>query len=174
MGTGKAHIPKVNFNKQIRSISDLHNITKNLEIAFAEYLSELARDKMQDKINEKIYLDNKLTGGKEPTVYERTGELLDAVTCTQLSNGTWSIGIDGRKIKSTPREYTSELGQHAGVDGQSVSGRMSEFIENGVDNGIYPMPALHIIKEVQDEINKIYQSEWEKFAMINGFKSTRR
>ena len=171
MPSKNTYPPKVNISKTIKNLSELRSIINVIADKFGQYLSEIAKDYMQQYIEEEVYTNNVLASGTDgEDSYERTYEFLNSIVVRKVGN-QWKVGADGRKISATPRVPSSgKFGQHASFDNSSVAGQMSSFIEYGNNSPAYSYSGIRYIEKTQHSIDSIVDVEWNKFKSINGIK----
>lgn len=173
---------KVNISNVTKNLlSEVNTIGTKMVDDFSEHLAKLAKMEVERIINEDIYQNNSFTGGEPPLVYERTYDVLNAVVVTKLSNGKWSVKLDGRKIHARPANtYTDAWGQHSGwgqhsdFNGEPSSALMASFIEYGVNSDAYSYEGIHVFERATEYINSIVKSEWDKFSASYKPKNTKR
>lgn len=103
MPSKNTYPPKVNISKTIKNLSELRSIIYVIADKFGQYLSEIAKDYMQQYIEEEVYTNNVLASGADgEDSYERTYEFLNSIVVRKVGN-KWKVGADGRKISATPR-----------------------------------------------------------------------
>ena len=75
MPSKNTYPPKVNISKTIKNLSELRSIINVIADKFGQYLSEIAKDYMQQYIEEEVYTNNVLASGTDgEDYYERTYE----------------------------------------------------------------------------------------------------
>lgn len=155
---------KINISRKVKTIEDINMVTEIIANGFAEYMSEVAKEFMQDYINQKVYLEGSLGGPSD--YYERTYDLKNAVVARIDSNGQWYIRIDGRKLH-VRQQPDGMWGQHIGVDGQPVAGTMQYFLEEGNNSPLYSYDGIEYIEATEKYLNEVYLDEWRRFRSAN-------
>jgi hypothetical protein len=159
-------IPKLNTT--VRSIEELIQIQRTIAAEFNQHMAKLAKDYMQNYIFQKVYLENSFLQDGGGLYYERTGDLAEAVVCTQSKNGEWKVGIDGRKLHAIPRESADMWGQHTSIHGVAQSTNMAEWVNAGNDSPLYSYNGIEYMQATENYINKISAFEWKRFKALNG------
>ena len=105
----------------------------------------------------------------EPVMYERTYELLNSITQSEvvkLSNGTYYVEIyyDTDKIRAYPREndgLSYKWGQHTSFDGEDVSEFIPLWIEKGTNNPYYSHKGTDSMEDtkkwIEQEYNRLFK-----------------
>lgn len=157
-------VPKLNINKRFKTLDEFSSINKAIGEGFGRYIAELGGAFMQEYITQRVYGEDALGGASS---YERTYDLINAVTVTRSAGGQWKVGIDGRKIHVSPAKDPNEWGQHAGIHGEPVASQMASYLEMGNDSPLYSYGGIEYIEETERYLNSIVQSEWAKFRSVN-------
>lgn len=173
---------KVDVSKLVkRVLPEIKMAGQQMKNEFSEHLANLAVKKMRDIIEQEIYINHVFTGGQEQKVYERTWNVYDAVTIKKLKDGTWSVGLDARKIYARAAgTYTDAWGEHTGwgqhadIYGEPASAMMATFIEEGVNSKIFSYEGIHVFERTTEYINSIASEEFEKFKKRYKPKGIRR
>lgn len=109
-------------------------------------------------------LEERLYDFYDPKMYERTYELLNSITHSEVipvGNGVYYVEIyyDTDKIRSYPRKsngLTYKWGQHTSFSGEDVSDWIPLWIEKGTINEKYSHEGTHSMEDTKKWISKEY------------------
>lgn len=117
-----------------------------------EYCAYRAETKLKELLKKRVY-------EFEPEIYERTFELLNSISKSEVIkvHNSYYVEIyyDTDKIRSYPRDYPL-WGQHTDFSGNDVSYWIPKFIEEGTDNKYYSHKGTNSIEDCKDWIKKEY------------------
>lgn len=109
-------------------------------------------------------LEERLYDFYDPKMYERTYELLNSITHSEVipvGNGTYYVEIyyDTDKIRSYPREangWTYKWGQHTSFSGEDVSDWIPLWIEKGTTSKQYSYNGTKSMEDTKEWIKREY------------------
>ena len=156
-GARKAKIPRP---RTIRNSNEFASVMNERIDAIMEHLAFIAYDKAREILEEDWY------GRMTPESYERTYELLNALTVRRNSNGHYNLGVDARALTMTPKNSDDgfiSLGQHMGFKDEPVASEMWAYINEGNKSPILPYAGIDVIGRVERYLDSVMDSEIKKF-----------
>lgn len=149
-----------NFN----NYKQLEKYMNKMIIDGLEYCAWRAESMLKQLLKERLY------DFYEPSMYDRTFELLNSIThgnIIKLNNNTYYIEVfyDTDKIRSYPRKenglYTYKWGQHTSFQNEDVSEWIPTWIESGTNNKYYSHKGTKSMEDtkkwISNEYNRLFR-----------------
>lgn len=137
-----------------------------------EEIAEEVRQELHDTVWKKLYLSY------TPKVYQRTYELLDSISKTEVkenSNGEYYVEIYYDTDKIFPHVYTDgRPNAHATSKGVDISDQIPYMVEYDYSYGKYKdNNGIHAIDDVKKWIDKEFNKKFKQKLLQRGIKTTK-
>lgn len=168
-------VPKLRAKRIVSTYYEVHKLIDDYAILFEKYLTEIAAHIMYNFIKKNWY-----DAYDSEENYDRTFEFLNAILILQSGKG-YSVGVDGRKMKTRQEGEDGKFNQHIDFDGDSQIQMLSTFIDskgifipNGEGDNITMVKVrdpIHYIRETEKIINKNIEKYRREFNLANNIKN---
>lgn len=167
----KPRVPKAKMKKIVNNYAEINKLVEEYAVLFQGYLAKIAAYEMYQIIKSDWY-DNYEPSEED---YQRTEEFLNAILILQSGNG-YSVGVDGRKIRTRGRLEKRTMPSHSDFHDESAVTMLSSFINDlGIwqergDMVVEVRSPIHYIERTEEIINKDLDKYWNDFCIENNIQ----
>ncbi len=160
------------IQKKFKSSQDLKKGQLQLNRVLGRIVESIALEVLRDwkdLLIERIYEEDMLKKDPDNDYYERTGEIVEALSIRWLDSLTCELYYDTSLIHAN---FTSKthFNQHSSFKGQDISEFMPEMIEEGQSSSVYSYEGIHahadIVEVLEEEFYAMLKKELIKRGIL--------
>ncbi len=158
--------------KRFKSVQDLKKGQQQLNNVLGRIVESIALEVLRDwkdLLIERIYEEDMLKKDPDNNYYERTGQIVEALSIRWVDSLTCELYYDTGVVQSN---FVSKrrFNQHASLSGRDISEFMPEMIEEGQSSDIYSYEGIHahedIVEVLEEEFYFMLQKELKKRGIL--------
>ena len=151
--------------KTFKSVSEVKKYMNNKIIKILNEIAQGVKEELYDKVKERLY------DAWTPKQYERTEELLDSISKTEVyqEKGFYCVKIFYDTDKIFPHTVEGKWGQHESFYKEDISEHLPLWIEEGTKDNPFPRKGINAMSDekkwIEENYNKIFRNKLKQYGI---------